>query len=99
MDDKLTPKQEDALIRLHFSGNLIPRGRHYYYKDGGVPADLRSIGALVRKELATTPAGNYYGLRGVLAAHIAITDKGDELAERLLLEDSRLPSYRQRWRG
>ena len=97
MAEELTPKQEDALVNLHFSGNLVPRGRRYYYKDGNKPADLRSIEALIRRELATTPTGNYYGLRGVLAAYVEITDAGDELAEKLLTEDSRLPNYRQRW--
>jgi hypothetical protein len=94
---QLTPQQEDALVWLHFSGSLVPRGRHYYYKDHNRRADLRSIEALIDRGLASKPTGNYYGLRGVLAAFVAITDEGDELAERLLVEDSRLPRYRRRW--
>ena len=94
----LTPKQEDALIRLHFSGNLLPTRKGYVYKDDCTRADMRSISALFRRGLATTPGGSYFpGRGGVVATNIHITEAGDKLAERLLTEDSRLPSYRRRW--
>lgn len=84
MDNNLTEKQKEMLIDFYISGYPFPTVDGYVFVDGNKRMDQRTCNALMRRNLVAFGKGSYFpGRGGCVASRIILTEKGNEMAEKL----------------